>query len=468
VKGNLILVVDDDASLRRVLKMQLEEAGYQVALAATGEEALGALNQRRPDLVITDLRMPGTGGMDLLRHIREQHPDTTVIIITAFGTVETAVEAMKAGAYDYVTKPIDYTALALVVHRAMERQSLMEEVRKLRSALDLRYGFESIIGESPALLRVLEMASRVAQRDSTVLIRGETGTGKELLARAIHHNSRRKDGPFVTINCGAIPRDLLESELFGYTRGAFTGAQAAKPGKVELADSGTLFLDEIGELPPELQVKLLRLLQQGEVDKIGSTVRAVVDVRVIAATHRNLLAMVEDGTFREDLYYRLAVVPLEIPPLRERSGDVAELAQHIFLQTKQKHGLPNLRIAPAVLTRLATWRWPGNVRELENVIERMVVLSSGDEVTPADLPEPLQAEPAQTSGMISLELPENGVSLEAVERELILKALERHGWNQSQAARFLDISRKTLIYRMEKYGLRREGDSPPELLAGTD
>jgi two-component system NtrC family response regulator len=375
---------------------------------------------------------------------------------------------MKAGAYDYVTKPIDYTALALVVHRAMERQSLMEEVRKLRSALDLRYGFESIIGESPALLRVLEMASRVAQRDSTVLIRGETGTGKELLARAIHHNSRRKDGPFVTINCGAIPRDLLESELFGYTRGAFTGAQAAKPGKVELADSGTLFLDEIGELPPELQVKLLRLLQQGEVDKIGSTVRAVVDVRVIAATHRNLLAMVEDGTFREDLYYRLAVVPLEIPPLRERSGDVAELAQHIFLQTKQKHGLPNLRIAPAVLTRLATWRWPGNVRELENVIERMVVLSSGDEVTPADLPEPLQAEPAQTSGMISLELPENGVSLEAVERELILKALERHGWNQSQAARFLDISRKTLIYRMEKYGLRREGDSPPELLAGTD
>jgi DNA-binding NtrC family response regulator len=458
VSRNLILVVDDDASLRRVMKMQLEEAGHSVILAANGEEALHLLDERRPRLVITDLRMPGAGGMDLLRHIREAHHETTVIIITAFGTVETAVEAMRAGAYDYVTKPIDYEALALVVHRAMERQNLIEEVRNLRAALDQRYGFESIIGKSKPLLRVLEMASRVAPRDSTVLIHGETGTGKELLARAIHHNSRRKDGPFVTINCGAIPRDLIESELFGFTRGAFTGAQAAKPGKIELADGGTLFLDEIGEVPVELQVKLLRLLQQGEIEKVGATGRAVVDVRIIAATNRNLPAMVEDGVFREDLYYRLAVVPLEIPPLRERRDDIPELVQHIFSQVKQRHALPNLRLSAAVLPCFTAWRWPGNVRELENVIERMVVLSTTDVIGLDDLSGSISSSAPPRDALL-LDLPPNGISLEGIEKELILKALERCNWNQTQAARYLDISRRTLIYRMEKHGLRRDGDS---------
>jgi two-component system NtrC family response regulator len=445
-------VVDDDSSVRRVMKMQLEEAGYQVALAGDGCEARKLVDEQPPKLIITDLRMPAADGMDLLRYVRDQQLDSTVIIITAFGTIETAVEAMKAGAYDYVTKPIDYDALTLVVHRAMERQNLLEEVRNLRTALDRKYGFENIVGRSKTLLRLLDMASRVAAADSTVLLRGETGTGKELLARAIHHNSRRSAQPFVTINCAAIPKELLEAELFGYMRGAFSGAYTAKAGKIELADSGTLFLDEVGELPPEMQVKMLRLLQQGEVDKIGATTPSRVDVRVVAATNRNLQAMIEDGAFREDLYYRLAVVPLELPPLRERREDIPELVQHIFARIKERQGRHALRLAPSVPARLASYRWPGNVRELENVVERMVVLAAADEITEADLPDEVRRIPAAQDSLL-LDLPEQGISLEAVERELILRALEKHDWNQSQAARYLDISRRTLIYRMEKHQL---------------
>jgi two-component system NtrC family response regulator len=453
---NLIVVVDDDSSVRRVLKMQLQEAGYEVALAADGEEARSVIDEQRPKLVITDLRMPCSDGLDLLRHIREGGQETTVIIITAFATVDTAVAAMKAGAYDYISKPIDYDALVLAVHRAMERQNLLEEVRNLRSALDGRYGFENIVGRSKSLLQVLELASRVAQHDSTVLIRGETGTGKELLARAIHHNSRRKAQPFVTINCGAIPKELLESELFGHTRGAFSGAYTAKPGRIEMADGGTLFLDEVGELSLDMQVKLLRLLQHGEVDKIGSTSTRNVNVRLVAATNRNLLAMMEDGTFREDLYYRLAVVPLELPPLRERRDDIPELAQFLFRKHKDRHGLNTLRLSPAVIAHLSRYRWPGNVRELENVIERLVVLSASDDITEADLPDSFRSNP-QARESFRLELPDDGISLEAVERELLLRALERFHWNQTQAARYLDISRRTLIYRMEKHKLIREG-----------
>jgi two-component system NtrC family response regulator len=456
--SNLILLVDDDISVRRVIRMQLEEAGYEIAVAASGDEGLQIIDERRPKLVITDLRMPGMGGLELLRRIRDQHLETTVIMITAFGSVESAVEAMKSGAYDYVTKPIDYEALVLVVHRAMERQNLIDEVRDLRLALDERYGFESIVGRSPKLLRVLDMASRVAQRDSTVLILGETGTGKELLARAIHQNSRRKNRPFVTINCGAIPKDLIEAELFGFTRGAFTGAHTARPGKVEQADGGTLFLDEIGELPPETQVKLLRLIQQGEVEKIGSVNRLVVDVRAIAATHRNLQAMIEDGTFREDLYYRLAVVPLELPPLRERKEDIPELVQHLFRNLKERHSLQSLHLSPSLTSYLCSYRWPGNIRQLENVLERMLVLTAGREITEADLPDELRHMPAPKRDSFLLDLPEQGISLEGIERELLIRALEKFNGNQTQAALYLDISRRTLIYRMEKHGLRREGD----------
>ena len=450
-----ILVVDDDESLRRITQMQLEEAGYQVLTASNGDQGLTLIDEEAPALVITDLKMPGLSGLDLLRKTLAAHPETTVIVITAFGTVETAVEAMKAGAYDYISKPIDYEQLVLIVNRAMERQQLREEVRNLRISLDEKYGFGTIIGRSKALLRVLEMASRVAERDSTVLLRGETGTGKDLLAKAIHQNSRRKNQPFVTINCGTIPKDLLESELFGHTKGSFTGAFTPKRGKVELADGGTLFLDEVGELPLELQVKLLRLIQHGEIEKVGAPNATAVDVRIIAATNRNLQALIEDGAFREDLYYRLAVIPIELPPLRERAEDVPELVQHLFVKMKQKNGLQNLRLPSHLIPRFSAYRWPGNVRELENVVERLVVLAVGDEITVNDLPEFLRRDqPAKEA--IELELPPEGISLEAVEKELILKALKRFDWNQTQTAKFLDVSRRTLIYRMEKHGLRRE------------
>ena len=459
MKPKSILVVDDDESLRRVTQLQLEEAGHRVLAASNGTEALALIEADPPALVITDLKMPGLSGLELLNKIRGSHPEITVVIITAFGTVKTAVEAMKAGAYDYITKPIDYEELVLVVNRAMERQRLVEEVHSLRTSLDRKYGFESIIGQSKILLQVLEMASRVAQRDSTVLIRGETGTGKELLAKAIHQNSRRKNKPFVTINCGAIPKDLLESELFGHAKGSFTGAFAPKRGKVETADGGTLFLDEIGELPLELQVKLLRLIQQGEVEKVGATSPETVDVRIIAATHRNLKYLIEDGAFREDLYYRLAVIPLELPPLRERLEDVPELVQHLFLKAKQKHDVANLRLPPALVPRFCGYRWPGNVRELDNVIERLVVLSDGEEITLDDLPDFLRREKPETEGL-RLELPPHGISLEAVEKELIEKALQKFDWNQTKAANFLDISRRTLIYRMEKHGIQRDDGVP--------
>lgn len=457
-----ILVVDDDSSVRRVLQMQLTEAGYEVTQASSGSEALQLLAESRPQLVITDLKMPDLDGIELLRRIHEDEVQATVILVTAFGSIETAVQAMRLGAYDYITKPIDYDALLAAVHRALERQNLIDEVRNLRSALDRNYGFENIIGHSKSLLRVLEMAARVAQHDSTVLIHGETGTGKELLARAIHANSRRRNKSFVTINCGAIPKDLIEAELFGYMRGAFTGAVANKPGKVELADRGTLFLDEIGELPLEAQVKLLRLIQQGEIERLGSTGTHNINVRIIAATHRNLAAMVEDGSFREDLFYRLAVVPLELPPLRERNADIPELAEHLFIKAREKHGMQNLRVSPSVINRLSSYRWPGNIRELENIVERMLVLSNGQLICDEDLPAEFQsnAEAAVRPGLY-LEIPDEGINLDAVERELLLRALEKASGNQTQAARYLDISRKTFIYRMEKHGLRADTSTEP-------
>jgi two-component system NtrC family response regulator len=463
MKQGRVLVVDDDSSLRRVMKLQLEEAGYQVSLAQDGDDAWSVLRKVEPQLVITDLRMPTTG-LELLRRMTKEGLQTTVIVITAFGTIESAVEAMKMGAYDYVTKPIDFDALVLIVHRAMERQNLIEEVRTLRSALDQRYGFEGIVGNAKVLLRVLDQAARVAQRDATVLIQGETGTGKELIARAIHHNSPRHHRPFVAINCGAIPKDLVESELFGYARGAFTGALNSKAGRIELADGGTLFLDEIGELPLEAQVKLLRVLQEGELAKLGESAPVKVDVRVIAATHRDLSAMVEDATFREDLYYRLAVVPLKVPPLRERREDIPGLIEALLQRIRERHRLPEMRLSPTVHQRLISYTWPGNVRQLENILERLMLLASSNVITAEDLPEEL-ISPSASSAVLWPTLPEEGLSLEGIERELISRALEKFKGNQTQAARYLDISRRTLIYRMEKHGLGAadSGDMEPVL-----
>lgn len=455
-----ILVADDDDNLRWVLRTQLEELGYAVTAVASGAEALAEIEKDPPALVLSDLKMPGMSGLDLLKRIQAGHAEIPVLILTAFGSIQSAVEAMRLGAYDYLTKPIDFEELDLAVKRVLEHFRLLSEVRDLRASLDRKYGFESIIGESEPLLALLDTASRAARSDSTILIHAETGTGKELLARAIHLNSRRKERPFITINCGAIPRELLESELFGHVKGSFTGAVAHKTGKVEMANGGTLFLDEIGEMPGELQVKVLRLVQGGELEKVGATAPLKVDVRFVAATHRNLRAMIEDGTFREDLFYRLNVIPLEIPPLRERLGDVPRLVEHFFARVKEKQGREELHLPPALLPRFQNYRWPGNVRELENVVERIVVLARGDEITLSDLPEFLRHErPAVDT--LQLELPPAGVSLEGIEKELLVKALERFDGNQTHAARYLDISRKALIYRMEKHKLRKRDAGDP-------
>jgi DNA-binding NtrC family response regulator len=457
MKKKRILLVDDDQSLRRVLQVQLEQDGYSVTSAASAAETLSLLAVRPYDLVIADLKMPGMSGLDLLKTIRSKHPETIVIILTAFGTVETAVEAMKAGAYHYLTKPVHPEELALTLDRALEHIQLVEEVRALRASLNQKYGFENILGRSDALMEVLDTAARAARTNSTLLIRGETGTGKELLARAIHQNSSRKDAALITINCGAIPKDLIESELFGHVKGSFTGAVANKRGKVELADGGTLFLDEVGELSLDVQVKLLRLIQEGEIEKVGSEGRAKLDLRIIAATHRDLQAMVEDGTFRQDLYYRLAVIPLVLPPLRERADDIPDLVQFFFNQSKEKNGRSELTLSAAVMPYFSHYRWPGNIRELENLIERIVVLARTNEVTVQDLPEVLRRERSHLDAL-EIDLPPQGVSLEGIEKELILKALQKCNWNQTHAARYLDISRKTLIYRMEKHGIERQAE----------
>lgn len=452
-----ILVVDDDPSLRRVLQAQLEQEGYEVSVTASALQTLSVLQLRHFDLVITDLKMPEMSGLELLQHVRLQYPQTIIIMLTAFGTVDTAVEAMKAGAYDYLTKPVHSDEMSMVVRRALDHVRLVEQVRTLRLSLNKKYGFENILGRSPVLLEVLDMAARAAHSNSTVLIRGETGTGKELLARAIHFNSSRSDNPLVTINCGAIPKELLESELFGHKRGAFTGAVVDKRGRIELADGGTLFLDEIAEMSSDLQVKLLRLIQEGEIEKVGSVSKVKVDVRIIAATHRELQAMIEDGTFREDLYYRLAVIPLVIPPLRERSEDIPDLVQHFFRKSQQKNARSDLAMPPALLPYFARYRWPGNVRELENVVERIVVLARGSDITIEDLPQFLRQEKPGIDAL-EIDLAPQGISLEAIEKELILRALHRCDWNQTHAARYLDISRKTLIYRMEKHGIQKPLD----------
>src|SRR3954452_2514178 len=450
-----ILVVEDDESLRRVMQVQLEKAGHKTAVAADAGQALEVLNHEAQDVVITDLNLPGISGLELLKRVRAEHPDTVTIVVTAYGTVTSAVDAMKAGAYDYVMKPVHSYELKVLVDRVLENKRLVEEVQHLRSSIDQKLGFESNVGHSPALLRVLESAARVAHTSATVLIRGETGTGKEMLAKAIHHNSPRRGKPFVTINCGAIPRELLESELFGHLRGAFTGAVTHKTGKVESAEGGTVFLDEIGEMPADLQVRILRLLQDHEIEKVGASKSIPVEVRVVAATHRNLEAMVETGTFREDLYYRLLVVPIELPPLRARAEDIPELVCEFFDQSTTRYGRKNLKLPQELLPRFSQYRWPGNVRQLQNVIERMVVLCPNDEVTLDDLPDFLRTPSAPKE--MSLSIPD-GMTLDAIEKEVLRNALSKCKWNQTQAAQQLGVTRKILTSRMAKYGIER---TPP-------
>jgi two-component system NtrC family response regulator len=457
--GALILVVDDDASQRRLIEFWLKEAGYPVVTTSDGNAGLQAFEDRSPALVISDIRMPGLSGLELLGRIKALNNDTPVILITAFGTVGDAVEAMKLGAADYVLKPLNPEELKVNVQRALEHRQLLDENRYLRDFADTAFRFENIVGASKKMRDVFDVALQVARRDSTVLLTGESGTGKELLAKAIHQNSLRASKPFITVNCGAIPENLIESELFGHRKGSFTGALADRIGKFEAANQGTVFLDEIGELPLNLQVRLLRVIQEREIDKIGHPKPIPVNVRIIAATNRDLRTLIEDGQFREDLFYRLSVVTIELPPLRERREDVPPLIQHFLKKHCERYKLPLPSLTEEALELSTRYDWPGNVRELENVIENMVVLGRADEIRATDLPAQIRQAKSRVSA-INLKLPDEGISLEDVEKEILVQALEKHQWNQTRAARYLNISRKTLIYRMEKFGLAPVVDGP--------
>jgi len=450
--GKTILLADDDENVRRVLEFQLDEAGYSVLAARDGAEALALLAEHDPDCVVSDLRMPRLSGLELLEKVKAASEETPFIVITAFGEVETAVTAMKSGAFDYINKPFNRDEILLTLERALNFSQTKSENRQLRELVDREFRFENVIGESPAMKAAMEMVGRVSRSNATVLITGESGTGKELIAKGIHFSGRRKGGPFIPINCAAIPETLIEAELFGYKRGSFTGATGDTKGKFESADGGSMFLDEVSQLPLHLQPKLLRVLQEQEIVRIGESTERKIDVRIIAATNQDLEKMVEDGTFREDLYFRLAVVPINLPPLRTRRDDIPLLANHFFRQSKGKHGMNDLKLSREVLEVLGVYPFPGNVRELENLIERMVVLSDGAEITLADVPGNVTA-PTQSIGNVRFELPAENISLDEVEREIIRYALAMHNGNQSQTARYLGITRSALIYRMQKFSL---------------
>lgn len=443
-----ILIIDDDNSLRRVLEYNLQDAGYHVLTAASGEEGLRLFAEESPGLVITDMKMPGMDGMQVLKSIKERSPETLVIIITAFGTVDIAVEAMKSGAYDYITKPFNRDELRLTVAKALQFTGLAAENKRLKSELSDRSDFRTIVGSSEKMEKVFAVVAKVADSEASVLITGESGTGKELVARSIHACSSRREAPFVAINCAAIPRDLLESELFGHVKGAFTGAIRDKTGKFQLADGGALFLDEVGDLPLELQPKLLRALQERVIEPVGGTRPIRLDVRVVAATNLDVEQALANGGFREDLYYRLSVIPIHLPPLRERRDDIPLLLRYFC----GKHGCEQVTFDGPAIDILTGYGWPGNVRELENTVERMLIMRSADILTTLDLPDKIRGA-GRTSAAAVINLPDNGYSLEQLEHEVVVAALERNRWNQTAAARFLRIPRHTLIYRMEKYGI---------------
>jgi len=440
-----ILLIDDDESIRKVIGYMLEEKYAAVDTAATAAEALVMFQSHRPDLVLTDIKMPKKSGIELLAELKAIDPSVPVIILTAFGTVETAVEAMKRGASDYLTKPISRDELLMTVAKTLRMSRLERENESLRDTLNDRFRFASIIGLSPAMGAVFETLRKVAPTDATVLITGESGTGKELVAKALHFNSPRRAQRLVTVNCAAIPHELLESELFGHVRGAFTGAVRDKAGKFELASGGTLFLDEIGSMPVTLQAKLLRALQEREIERVGDEKTIEVDVRVLAATNRALPALIAQGLFREDLYYRLNVVPLRLPALRERTGDIPLLAKHFIAQFA---GDAKVTIGRGALDALARYRWPGNVRELENFCERVVLMRSGGSIDEAMVERYLSA--------LAGDAAPSTATLREIERAAVLDALRSSGWNQSRAARRLGVPRHILLYRMKKFEIRAE------------
>ena len=448
-----ILIVDDEQNARAALRTILSEEGYEIAEAADGEEGLGRLQELSPDLVLADVRMPRMDGLALLRKAKEVGAEASFVMMTAFASIEAAVEAMRAGAENYLVKPLDVNAVLVFVEKALEKRQLAHEAATLRERVRERYRLEGMVGDSPELRAVYDVVRQAAPTKATVLVLGESGTGKELIAQALHELSPRKDGPFVKVSCAALSETLLESELFGHERGSFTGAVGRKEGRFELASNGTLFLDEIGEISPTVQVKLLRALQTKEFERVGGTQSIKVDVRVVAATNRDLAAEVKAGRFREDLFYRLNVVAVTLPPLRRRKGDSPALAAHFIEKYAQSYGKEIQGLAPGTLNALLSHDWPGNVRELENAIERAVVLCKGSQLTADDLPATLRGpRPVgrDAGGLIP------GASLYDIEREAILRTLELVGGSTARAAEMLGISVRKIQYRLKEYA----GDAP--------
>lgn len=461
--GERILIVDDEEINREFLQEVLTHQGYDVKTARNGRVALELLRQEAFHAVLSDLKMPELSGVDLVRQLKEIAPFTIGIIFTGYATIETAVEAIKAGAYDYVTKPFRIEEILLVLQRALEYQRLNYENISLRKQLKAKYKFENIISDNDKMQAVFEIVEKVSDSDSTILVYGESGTGKELVARAIHYNSYRQDKPLVPINCGAIPGELLESELFGYEKGAFTGATALRLGRFELANGGTIFLDEIGEMSPALQVKILRVLQEREFERVGGTRTIKVDVRIIAATNKNLEEQVANNRFREDLFYRLNVIPVYLPPLRDRKSDIPLLVTHFierFNAEKKRH---IEGVGPEALDRLMRYHWPGNVRELENLVERIAILKGKGFITPEDLPE--KFTPSFANGIVpSVDIPPDGLNFDNTvqdfERQLLSKALERTQGVKSKAAELLHMNRTTLVEKVKKLSLESSSVSP--------
>ncbi len=453
-KNYRILVVDDEESIREVLTIMLHREGYQVDAAGDGAQALNRLKDQTYDLIISDVKMPRVTGFELLKYVREKMPETVVLMITAFSSTEEAVEAMKQGAYDYITKPFKNEEIRLIIKNALERRAVREESRLLKREARQRQGFGNLIGQSKKMQELYDLIEKVAGTRVNVLITGESGTGKEVVAKAIHYNSDRREMPFIPINCGAIPENLLESELFGHEKGSFTGAISQKPGLFEVANNGTLFLDEIGELPAMMQVKLLRVIQEREFRRVGGTKDIRCDVRVIAATNKDLEGEVEVGHFREDLFYRLNVIRIELPALRERRDDIPLLIEHLYRKLTGREGL---QIEDQALRRLLDYHWPGNIRELENVIERCVVLGASDRLTADGLPVQLKATASDKGQGVLAEIPESGFDIDEylgnIEKDILLRALEKTGGVRKKAADLLGISFRSIRYRLSKFGI---------------
>ena len=447
-----ILVVDDEHLIRWSLEQSLKRQGYEVATAASGEDALRALRDDPPDLMLLDVQLPGINGLDVLEKAKEIAEDVIVIMVTALGVLETAVKAMRMGAYDYINKPFNLDELAIVIKKALDTGELRREVAHLRSEQTRKYGITNLIGSSRHMVNVLAMVQKIARSDaSTVLIQGESGTGKELIAKAIHYESARADKPFMAINCAAMPETLLESELMGHEKGAFTDAKVQKKGLFELADGGTLFLDEIGDMEPGMQAKLLRVLEERAFRRVGGTKDIQVDVRIVSATNKDLLKAMEERTFRNDLYYRIQVIPVFLPPLRERKEDILTLANHFINHFNREFGKQVKGMSPMAEKFLAEYHWPGNIRELKNVIERAIILENDDVLMLEHLPHEMVAK-AGGSGPLNLTIPPEGIDIEDVERELIRQSLEVSEGNQSKAAKKLNLGIDAFRYRMKKFG----------------